>query len=53
MTLTLTQLEEARRALDLSTRGLLFILFGLIGLAIVIIVGSSILNQLRNRSRNR
>ncbi len=39
--------------LNLSTSGLLFILFGLIGLAIVIIVGSSIINQLRSRSRNR
>ncbi len=40
-------------ALTLSTSGLLFVLFGLIGLAIVIIVGSSIINQLRNRARNR
>ncbi len=46
-------LPAGASALNLSTSGLLSILFGLIGLAIVIIVGSSIINQMRNRSRNK
>lgn len=39
--------------LDNSTRGLMFILFGLVGLAILIIVGSTAYNQWRRRSDNR
>jgi hypothetical protein len=41
----------APNAADANTRGLLFILFGLVGFAMVVIIGTALISQMRKRSR--